>query len=255
MHSLIAEKFRARELRSQGIAVPTIAETLGVAKSSVSSWVRDLPVPEKFTKEYRAKKKQERLAALTEERDERKAQKNIDRIERQKAQGASAGLSHEKIISGSGRWMIPVPIGYKGKTYIEGRYVYEHRYLMEKQLGRLLRFNEVVHHKNGDRMDNRLENLEVISRDRHSSDHNKERGYLVAQLRCPSCGSVFERPLRRLNRKGSSHVSFCSRHCIGRFFRRGIKISEEEKKSVFEKSVIQTMRKCRVSRTGKGPDC
>jgi hypothetical protein len=37
---------RARELRSQGLSLPTIAETLGVARSSVWNWVRDLPVPE-----------------------------------------------------------------------------------------------------------------------------------------------------------------------------------------------------------------
>lgn len=54
---------------------------------------------------------------------------------------------------------------------IDGKYVYEHRYLMERMIGRKLERNELVHHKNHDKTDNRPENLELTTRDKHGKYH------------------------------------------------------------------------------------
>lgn len=58
---------------------------------------------------------------------------------------------------------------------VDGKQVMEHRYMMEQHLGRKLTDDEVVHHKNKKRWDNRLDNFELMTKAAHSRLHGHER--------------------------------------------------------------------------------
>lgn len=81
------------------------------------------------------------------------------------------------------RWKIS-PNGY-AYCYEGGRKLYQHRVVWEEAHGPLPSRMH-VHHKNHDKLDNRLENLEALTGSEHRREHVEER-----PLTCTVCGCTF----------------------------------------------------------------
>ena len=81
------------------------------------------------------------------------------------------GYGHTKIHN---RGYVLVYVPMHPRAHKDG-YVMLHTVLMERYIGRYLTNDEVVHHINHDRQDNRIDNLRLMKKKDHMSMHMKER--------------------------------------------------------------------------------
>lgn len=100
-------------------------------------------------------------------------------------------------------------------------YVLMHRVVMENYLGRVLNTNEVVHHKNHNKKDNAIENLEVMNRDKHNHLHGMEQGRQAVKLKCPWCRKEFVKYKNQTHfqKPGKYNCTCCSTTCRGKLYR------------------------------------
>ena len=101
------------------------------------------------------------------------------------------------------------------------------KFIMEQKLGRELLPNEQVHHKDGNPLNNEIDNLEIKLLGEHQREHNPQKYYDKYTI-CEWCGKSFlwtanqqrnfYRNQGRKNRITKQHINpFCSKKCVGEF--------------------------------------
>lgn len=91
-------------------------------------------------------------------------------------------------------------------TKFKGKNISKHRLLVQSYLGRKLERFELVHHINENKLDNRIENLKVVSPKDHALEHGQWKHNKIKK--CDVCGVEYEpSPTKRAISKT------CSKEC------------------------------------------
>ena len=125
-------------------------------------------------------------------------------------------------MTSDGYWEVYVPHNPMSKTRCG--WLLEHRYVMSEHIDRSLTRDDIVHHKDGDKLNNDISNLELTDRVSHGYTHHGGR---ENDAICKQCGETFTL-YRPSTIKAKGRGQFCSRECSELFRTTKLKPSKEQ---------------------------
>jgi HNH endonuclease len=116
------------------------------------------------------------------------------------------------------------------------------RYLMSVHLGRFLEKSEQVDHINHNKIDDRIDNYQILTLQENRAKEVARKGRLRSLIKCPVCEETFS------IRKGNSQavdcnkgkVSCCSKICSNTF--KTLNLSEDERLRISQNTLISVYR-------------
>ena len=131
---------------------------------------------------------------------------------------------------------------YPGKKY-RGRYCQIHQDVFWKNTGNVAKSGEVIHHKNGDKRDNRIENLELKKNSDHAREHSLSMERIIVTIKCPNCSIILSFPKNKVHSLyGRCKARFCTRKCSGEFVWKKIKDKEFNAEQRIRENIVSVER-------------
>jgi len=98
------------------------------------------------------------------------------------------------------------------------------RYLMSIHLGRFLTKEEHVDHIDNNKMNDCIENYQILSQLENNRKSSKGRKYI--KMRCPNCGKIFDIRYNQSHIQKKGKFSSCSRTCKYEVLKKGYSINQ-----------------------------
>lgn len=99
--------------------------------------------------------------------------------------------------------------GYKSFKPYHGKRILEHRIIVENSIGRSLEKNEHIHHIDGNKLNNSINNLQIVSPTEHAIIHRRKYKSTPTHKECGKCHRFLSRenfyPTNRRDEKRKSY--------------------------------------------------